>query len=104
MKLTRDQKEGILDDLTQAVDLLHRLGFVHGDLREPNILLTNTEHGIHVWLIDFDFAGPIGEARYPMDLDLDNFPWLEESDLGNLITVDHDMAALKYYAKDVLCL
>jgi 5-methylthioribose kinase len=42
---------------------MHKLGFVHGDLRGPNIMY-NAKY-LKVWFVDFDFAGPIGKAVYP---------------------------------------
>ena len=47
-----------LQDLVQS---FHDAGFVHGDLREPNILCD----GEKLKLIDFDFGGVAGEACYP---------------------------------------
>lgn len=49
---------------TQLVELtkkFHNKGFVHGDLRNVNILCTNKQF----WLIDFDWGGMDGEAAYP---------------------------------------
>ena len=42
----------------------HQDGFVHGDLRPPNIIITNNGPQI----IDFDWAGKIGIACYPVDI------------------------------------
>src|SRR5258708_37035940 len=39
----------------------HKHDFVHGDLREPNILCD----GDRVKLIDFDWGGKVDEAYYP---------------------------------------
>ena len=41
--------------------LFHRDRFVHGDLREPNILCDEDQ----VMLIDFDWGGKVEEAYYP---------------------------------------
>ena len=40
--------------LIEQLRLLHKQGFVHGDIR-----------GFGSWLIDFDFGGKVGEAVYP---------------------------------------
>ena len=50
-----------VDTLEKLVDSFHNEGFVHGDLREPNILC----EGDQVMLIDFDWGGKVGEACYP---------------------------------------
>lgn len=53
----REQVEG-------AIRKLHENRFVFGDLRAPNVLFSKGK----VFLIDFDWAGKIGEARYPRGL------------------------------------
>ena len=50
-----------IDDLQKLVQSFHDKGFVHGDLREPNILCD----GEKVMLIDFDWGGEVGKACYP---------------------------------------
>jgi tRNA A-37 threonylcarbamoyl transferase component Bud32 len=49
------------DDLRTLVRSFHEEGLVHGDLREPNILCD----GERALLVDFDWGGVVGEARYP---------------------------------------
>lgn len=62
--------DGILTgtDLTEslrvALKKLHSGGFVFGDLRSPNVLVV----GKKVMLIDFDWCGKVGTARYPSDI------------------------------------
>lgn len=73
--------------LRQAVALLHNNGMVHGDLRWQNVLVYRAEH---LRLIDFDWAGPEGTARYPDDLS-PNVPWPASAQAGELITKDHDL-------------
>ena len=48
----------IIDQLEQ----LHNQGFVHGDIRGFNTVFA--ENG-RAWLIDFDFGGKVGMAKYP---------------------------------------
>ncbi|KAH7884914.1 hypothetical protein F5I97DRAFT_1779733, partial [Phlebopus sp. FC_14] len=54
-------------DLAEAIQKLHDEGFVFGDLREPNIMITNDDKP-KVQLIDFNWAGKKGEARYPVSI------------------------------------
>ena len=49
------------EDLQNLMRSFHDAGFVHGDLREPNILCD----GEKLKLIDYDWGGVVGEARYP---------------------------------------
>ncbi|KAN0086602.1 hypothetical protein V8E54_000290 [Elaphomyces granulatus] len=50
-------------DLRQLVSQFHGLGFVHGDLRDANII--SSDDGC-VKLVDFDWAGKDGQVSYPM--------------------------------------
>ncbi|KAF8433686.1 hypothetical protein L210DRAFT_3649505 [Boletus edulis BED1] len=47
--------------LQSIVGNMHENEFVHGDLRPPNIMVVKDE----VMLLDFDWGGKVGEARYP---------------------------------------
>lgn len=46
-----------------AIQKLHRGGYVHGDIRDTNILV-NSESRIYI--IDFDWAGRMGVTKYPL--------------------------------------
>ena len=59
---SRDATYDHLIDLVEQVDLLYRHGWVHGDLRIPNIRFLPSGR---VSLIDFEWAGKVGEARFP---------------------------------------
>jgi hypothetical protein len=54
----------IRKDIRNGVNHLHSAGFVHGDIRPPNILIA--DEGNRVMILDFDWAGKRGEARYPL--------------------------------------
>ncbi|KAJ7429500.1 hypothetical protein B0H11DRAFT_1613085, partial [Mycena galericulata] len=51
----------VITTLRDAIDKLHAEKLVFGDLRPPNIIVHNSS----VHLVDFDWAGRVGEARYP---------------------------------------
>jgi len=73
--------------LRELVLDFHQEGFVHGDLRAPNIICKGDE----VFLIGFDWAGKAGEASYPIDLDHLNPDLLEgRTSSDKVITVDDD--------------
>ncbi|KAH9906583.1 uncharacterized protein BXZ73DRAFT_5072, partial [Epithele typhae] len=69
--------------------------YVHGDIRPPNVLLldgwknasSRARKNKYVRIADFDWAGTIGEARYPCNLspDADGV-----SDYA-IIPIKHDM-------------
>lgn len=53
----------VFDDVKKAIDLLHQKGYVFGDLRAPNVMVS--DDGTHAMLIDFDWVGEEGKGRYP---------------------------------------
>ncbi|KAI1797089.1 hypothetical protein LXA43DRAFT_911505 [Ganoderma leucocontextum] len=63
-KYNTDDIEIIRRDIRRALDVLHENGLVHGDVRDPNMVIA---HG-RGYLIDFDSAGEEGVARYPESL------------------------------------
>ena len=76
----------------EAVEKLHNAGFVLGDLRLPNVLFSKGK----VFLIDFDWAGKSGEARYPRGLSRNvDWPADPESLELKLIEPDHDLFMLR---------
>jgi len=50
--------------IEKAIRKLHDAELVFGDLRAPNVMFS----GKKVFLIDFDWAGKVNEARYPRNL------------------------------------
>ncbi|KAI0739155.1 hypothetical protein C8Q80DRAFT_234232 [Daedaleopsis nitida] len=73
--------------IRNIVELLHQHGMVHGDLRGQNVLYGRRMADIQV--IDFDWAGKEGEARYPKDLS-PAVKWPHGAEPGGLITTAHD--------------
>ncbi|EGN96100.1 hypothetical protein SERLA73DRAFT_76098 [Serpula lacrymans var. lacrymans S7.3] len=49
-------------ELRGLVESFHAQGFVHGDLRDPNMICDDQNR---LMLIDFDWAGNVGEVSYP---------------------------------------
>src|SRR5688572_17282077 len=58
----------VLGDVEKAVALLHANGWVFGDLRDANVVVS----GGRGFLVDFDWAGKEGEDRYPAALNENN--------------------------------
>lgn len=63
----------VTKEVRRALELLHAEGMVHGDIHEENIMLETAPDGgeRRVKLLDFDWAGKEGKARYPFDIELD---------------------------------
>ena len=74
--------------LNNALQILHDAEFVHGDLRPQNIVMTKKGG---VCILDFDWAGKVGEVYYPSDINLDeSCGWHSDVDRSGLIKFEHD--------------
>jgi len=74
---------------------LHQSGYVHGDIRSSNIMVGDNEDDF--MLVDFDWAGRIGEARYPMNLNRSEGLWRPDGARdGAIILADHDIEMLEF--------
>ncbi|KAF4564463.1 hypothetical protein EYR36_002397 [Pleurotus pulmonarius] len=80
----------INSNVRQIVSVLHNKGFVFGDLRPQNLMYVNGSFK----LIDFDWAGKEGEARYPpfVSTGIHCPPGVRPC---ALITREHDMECLR---------
>jgi len=75
------------EQLRVAMEILNAEDYVHGDIRTPNILIT----GAGLKLIDFDWCGKAGVARYPADINLTSgIGWHNGVRRGGLIERGHD--------------
>lgn len=84
--------------LRAALTTLHHGGYVFGDLRRPNVLVD----GERVMLIDFDWCGKAGEARYPADILLEPGMWDDGVERGGLIEQKHDAYHFRLLTKEEL--
>lgn len=76
--------------IRDIVELLHQhsmVHHVHGDLRGQNVMYGRRKADIQV--IDFDWAGKEGEARYPKDLP-PAVKWPRGAEPGGIIAAAHD--------------
>jgi serine/threonine protein kinase len=85
--------EDVRIELRRAVHLLHDHGLVFGDLRPPNVMITKAHR---VKLIDFNWAGEKGQARYP-DLMSPGINWPEGVKALAVIETDHDFDMLSKF-------
>ena len=77
-------------ELRRALDLLYDHGMVFGDLRPPNIMIIKANE---VKLIDFNWAGENGQAKYPY-LMSPGINWPEGVKALALIKTGHDFDML----------
>ncbi|KAH7108569.1 hypothetical protein BKA62DRAFT_649367 [Auriculariales sp. MPI-PUGE-AT-0066] len=95
-QLNCDQSIRRLED---AVKAMHEAGFVHGDLREPNILLDGNNTPM---IIDFDWAGPLDEpcTVYPSNICLDSsYNLHEDVCAGGRVLAEHDDHLVKNWIR-----
>ncbi len=78
---------------------LHEGGFVHGDIRDVNLLIdlaSLASDDVTVHLIDFDWAGCVGETKYPIGINCDTVRRPEGVKGGELTTEQHDDEMVSY--------
>ncbi|KAI0086843.1 hypothetical protein BDY19DRAFT_995585 [Irpex rosettiformis] len=96
--LANDLNPAAIKSLRNTVHLLHNANLVHGDVRDPNVLVTQDG----AMLIDFDWCGEEGRARYPYDISLDGISWHKGVVPGGEIKKEHDMFMLSNLTGDEL--
>jgi len=69
---------------------LHQASYVHGDVRDVNVMVKR-DGSPEFMLVDFDWAGEIGKARYPMNINRVGISRPDGVHDGEVITADHDM-------------
>lgn len=91
--LAPDRVDAVKERLDEVLGQMHQQGFVHGDVRNVNVMVTNGPTPA-VMLVDFDWAGRIGEARYPMNVNREDVYRPEGAVDNELILAEHDMSML----------
>jgi hypothetical protein len=90
--LTSELYEMLLEETT----LLHQAGYVHGDLRDTN-LLVREDGQPGFMLLDFDWAGRIGEVCYPRNVFSGPDLWRPTDAYdGELIKAEHDVSMIEH--------
>ena len=83
----------VLGQVEDCVTMLHQNGYVHGDLRENNILVVSSEGSgtpSKAVLVDFDWAGRSGEDRYPLFMNHSEVTWPDGAEDGSVLEEAHD--------------
>jgi RIO-like serine/threonine protein kinase len=97
--LTAKQQEKMRRRVENVVRALHQEGFVHGDIRDTNILVDPETLGsddVAIHIVDLDWAGQIGEARYPLGINTTTVKRPAGVRSGELITPQHDLDMISY--------
>ena len=69
------------------MNVLNVKNFVHGDLRQGNVLWNRQQD--KVMIIDFDWAGTNGIVYYPTDMNPE-IGWPEGATTNELVMLEHD--------------
>ena len=99
LELLEAEQDKVKRKVTSIVKTLHEGGFVHGDIRDTNLLIDRASlasDDVMVHLIDFDWAGRIGEARYPMEINCTTVRRPTGVEGGELIAEQHDDEMVSY--------
>jgi len=86
-RLTKENKEQELE----AIEMLHKFGYVNGDLRDINIMFTESWNGKpeKLFIIDFDWCSQRNELyHWNMNPDI---PWHPDANFGQPMKPEHDM-------------
>ncbi|PKK59266.1 hypothetical protein RhiirC2_646780, partial [Rhizophagus irregularis] len=91
-------RNSLRTEIIKVVKILHDNNFVHGDLREGNILVCrNSERkcGFDVKLVDFEWSGLNGEACYSHFMNHIGIHWPDGAEDGKKVTMGHDNTMLE---------
>ena len=78
----------------------HKAGFVHGDIRDTNIMVKTLERGGFndgsFLVVDYDSCGITKQVRYPLNLNTTSVQRPEGATGGAVIEAEHDLEMLDY--------
>jgi hypothetical protein len=86
--------EEVIGPLRGTIAALHDAKLVHGDLRGPNIIVSEGKSGKRAMLLDFDWGGEEGDVFYPADINM-QLTWHSGVKPGALIRREHDTFMLE---------
>jgi hypothetical protein len=102
LHLSKEEKEKVQSKVIMVLKKLHNQGFVHGDIQDINLLVDHDSlassdvNNVRVHFIDFDWAGRVGEAKYPIGVNTESVLRPDGVDDGELITKEHDESMAMY--------
>ncbi|KAJ3499972.1 hypothetical protein NLJ89_g9993 [Agrocybe chaxingu] len=83
----------------QCLRQFHQAGFVHGDIRDTNIMVKTLKRGGNdgsFLVVDYDSSGRIKQARYPLNLNTTSVQRPEGATGGAVVEVEHDLEMLDH--------
>ncbi|KAK1224751.1 hypothetical protein PQX77_012335 [Marasmius sp. AFHP31] len=99
-ELTNDQRQLVKGKVSEIVEILHGQDLVHGDIRAANLLVDEKSlrpgGDVKVHFLDFDWAGRVGDAKYPFRVNTSTMTRPSEVKGGGIITKAHDVEMVSY--------
>ena len=90
-------RNSLSDKIRQCLRQLHQAGFVHGDIRDTNIMVKRGGFNDGFFLVvDYDSGGKIKQVRYPLTLNTISVQRPEGATGGAIIEVEHDLKMLDH--------
>jgi len=89
----KQEQKSLIAQIKKVIEHLHNSEYVHGDLREGNILVCQlSDHEkFDIKLIDFEWSGKVGSAHYPHFMNHASIEWSDGVGDGKLVTKEHDI-------------
>jgi len=90
-------RRSLSDKIRQSLRQLHQAGFVHGDIRDTNVMAK--WDGFNDWsflVVDYDSCGKIKQVRYPLNLNTTSVQRPEGATGGAIIEAEHDLEMLDH--------
>jgi hypothetical protein len=93
-------RNSLSDKIRQCLQQFHQAGFVHGDVRDTNVMVkTLNRRGFNdesFLVVDFDSCGELKQVRYPLNLNTTSVQRPEGATGGAVIEAEHDLEMLDH--------
>ena len=102
LELSEEERTKVQSKVTMALKEFHDQGFVHGYVRKTNIFVdrqsfvSTDAKDVKIHIIDFDWAGKVGEAKYPIGVNTETMKRPDGVGDGVIITREHDEWMLRH--------
>ena len=88
------------EEVRQCLRQFHKAGFVHGDIRDTNIMVKTLKRGGFndgsFLVVDYDSCGKTKQVRYPLNLNTTSVQRPEGATGGAVIEAEHDLEMLDH--------
>ena len=92
--LDRTSRIAAMNEAKKAIGTIHAKGFVHGDVRDVNIMV-HKHNSRDIKFVDWDWAGRIGEATYPHNVNSQSVARPDGAESCREIKAEHDLGMIE---------